>query len=119
VFLIYGIYARIILEFGTANLVVSQKLHGKILTTGHLFQILFLSQQKTSKSQFLNPQRRLYFQLIVIQALIKKILPINNWANNLIHLLERNHHVSKLHMGFPNDWESQKFWVSPNVYQSL
>ena len=74
---------------------------------------------KTGKSQFLNPQRRLYFQLIVIQALIKKILPINNWANNLIHLLERNHHVSISHMGFPNDWESQNFWTSPDVYRSL
>ena len=34
------------------DLVVYQKLHGKILTTGHLFRILFLSQQKQASHNF-------------------------------------------------------------------
>ena len=61
-------------------------------------------------NQFINPQRRLYLQIIVIESMLRIIIPDNCWASRLINLLDRNPSVSRPHMGFPENWDSEPFW---------
>lgn len=62
--------------------------------------------------QTLNPRRRLYLQLVVIEALMQVVCPESRWAERLIHLLDRYPQVSRPHMGFPPDWDKEAFWGS-------
>jgi abortive infection bacteriophage resistance protein len=66
---------------------------------------------KNSAPKFLNPQRRLYFQLIVIQCLMNRVSPSSQWAKNLEQLFDKNPKVSKVHMGIPTNWKEQEFWL--------
>lgn len=61
--------------------------------------------------QVLNPRRRLYLQLVVIESLLQVVCPESRWAERLLALLDRYSHISRPHMGFPPDWEQETFWV--------
>lgn len=60
--------------------------------------------------QTLNPQRRLYMQLVVIESLLRVVNPGSGWAEQLVRLLDRHPQLSRPHMGFPPDWEKEPFW---------
>ncbi len=60
--------------------------------------------------QVLNPRRRLYLQLVVIESLMQKVCPESRWAERLVQLLDRYPQVSRPHMGFPAAWEGELFW---------
>lgn len=61
-------------------------------------------------AQTLNPRRRLYLPLVVIEALMQVVCPESRWAERLLHLLDRYPQVSRPHMGFPPDWDKEAFW---------
>ena len=58
----------------------------------------------------LNPQRRLYLQLVVIETLMQQINPESHWAERLVRLLDANPQISRIHMGFPPFWEHEALW---------
>lgn len=60
--------------------------------------------------QMLDPRRRLYLQLVVIETLMQVVSPESRWAERLVHLLDRYPQVSQPHMGFPPDWDKENFW---------
>ena len=60
--------------------------------------------------QTLNPRRRLYLQLVVIETLMQVVCPESRWAERLVRLLDRYPKVSRPHMGFPLDWDKEAFW---------
>lgn len=68
------------------------------------------SQQ--NPQQRLNPRRRLYLQLVVIETLMRVVSPTSQWAERLVVLLEQCPQVSRPHMGFPADWEGELFWCA-------
>ena len=61
--------------------------------------------------QRLNPQSRLYMQVAVIESLLKKVNPGSSWAERLVRLLDQHPRVSRPHMGFPEGWEQELFWL--------
>lgn len=61
-------------------------------------------------NQKLNPRRRLYLQLVVIESLLQVVCQDNHCAERLIILLDRYPQVSLTHMGFPVNWKSEHFW---------
>ena len=61
-------------------------------------------------SQRLDPRRRLYFQLVVIESLMRVVSPNSQWAERLITLLDHYSQISYRHMGFPSDWDTEPFW---------
>ena len=60
--------------------------------------------------QSINPRRRLYFQLVIIETLLKKVSPTSQWADKLKTLLDKNPTLSQVHMGIPSDWKEEQFW---------
>lgn len=62
--------------------------------------------------QTLAPQRRLYMQLLVIESLMRVVCPESHWAVRLVKLLDRHPRCSRVHMGFPPEWETLPFWQS-------
>lgn len=62
--------------------------------------------------QTLQPRRRLYLQLVVIESLMKVACPESRWAERLVKLLDSHPQVSRPHMGFPANWEQEIFWAN-------
>jgi abortive infection bacteriophage resistance protein len=60
--------------------------------------------------QTLIPQRRLYMQLVVIESLLRVVNPGSRWGERLVRLLDHYPEISRPHMGFPTNWESEPFW---------
>lgn len=60
--------------------------------------------------QRLDPRRRLYLQLVVIETLMQVVSPTSQWAERLVALLEQYPQVSRPHMGFPEHWDNEPFW---------
>ena len=60
--------------------------------------------------QRVNTTSRLYYQLLVIEFLLRTINPGSSWHLRLRHLMNNYPHVSKAHMGMPVDWELDPFW---------
>lgn len=60
--------------------------------------------------QTLNPQRRLYLQLVVIESLLRVVSPDSRWAERLVRLLDRYPWISRPHMGFVPNWDREAFW---------
>ena len=60
--------------------------------------------------QRLDPRRRLYMQLVVMESLMQVVSPTSRWAERLVTLLDQYSHVSKPHMGFPKGWEHEALW---------
>ena len=58
----------------------------------------------------IDPFKRLYFLLVVIEILLKKINPGTTWRCRLAGLLHDHPKVSKAHMGMPETWENDPFW---------
>ena len=62
--------------------------------------------------QSINPRRRLYFQLVIIVTLLRKVSPTSQWAEKLKALLKQHPTVSRTHMGFPSGWKENPLWQS-------
>jgi abortive infection bacteriophage resistance protein len=60
--------------------------------------------------QTLQPRRRLYLQVVVIESLMRVVCPESCWAEHLLALLDSNPQVSRPHMGFPTHWAQEVFW---------
>jgi len=58
----------------------------------------------------IDPTRRLYFFLTLIEILLKKINPGTSWHERLLDLLESHPKISKAHMGMPENWADDPFW---------
>lgn len=71
---------------------------------------LSIPVESRTNTQFINPQRRLYLLIIVIESMLRIINPENCWASRLINLLDRYPSVSRPHMGFPENWDLDPFW---------
>lgn len=61
-------------------------------------------------AQTINPQRRLYMQLVVIETLMQIVNRESRWAERLVQLLDAHPQVSRAHMGFPPGWEQEAIW---------
>lgn len=61
-------------------------------------------------AQTVNSRRRIYLQLVVIEALMQTVCPESCWAQRLGALLDRYPQVSRPHMGFPPNWDKDVFW---------
>ena len=60
--------------------------------------------------QSINPRHRLYFQLVIIESMLKVVSPGSQWSKKLIDLLQKYPKVSRIHMGIPPDWQEELFW---------
>lgn len=57
----------------------------------------------------IDPTRRLYFFLAVVEILLKRINPGSTWHKRLFDLLQSHPKVSRAHMGMPEDWAEDAF----------
>lgn len=53
---------------------------------------------------------RLFYLLVVITYLLRKINPSSNWVKRLYGLLQDHPKVSKAHMGMPERWNLDPYW---------
>lgn len=60
--------------------------------------------------QRLDPRRRLYLQLVVIESLMQVVSPGSQWAERLVTLLDHYPQISRPHMGFPGHWDTEPYW---------
>lgn len=58
----------------------------------------------------IDPFKRLYFLLVVIEILLRRINPGTSWHARLAGLMHDHLRVSRAHMGMPDDWEDDPFW---------
>lgn len=58
----------------------------------------------------INPTRRLYYLLVVIETFLRKINPGSTWHIRLYDLLAAHPRVSRAHMGMPDNWAEDPFW---------
>lgn len=58
----------------------------------------------------IEPQRRFYMQLVVIETLMRAVCPESEWSQRVLLWLAQHPHISLRHMGFPDGWEQQAFW---------
>lgn len=65
---------------------------------------------ETNMNHAINPRRRLYLQVVVIESLMKVVCPESRWTNKLMDLFSQFPTVSRAHMGFPHDWADDSFW---------
>ncbi len=61
-------------------------------------------------NQTIDAQKRLYMHLVVIDCLIRVVCPESRWKARLLELIDRYPSVSRVHMGFPTDWQAEPFW---------
>ncbi|WP_257286251.1 Abi family protein, partial [Endozoicomonas sp. SESOKO1] len=71
----------------------------------------------SSPTQNINPRRRLYYQLVIIETLLSKVSPGSGWSVRLSELISRNPKASKVHMGFPEQWKKEPLWNRAGVNQ--
>ncbi|WP_252178868.1 Abi family protein [Endozoicomonas sp. 4G] len=69
----------------------------------------------SSPAQTINPRRRLYYQLVIIETLLSKVSPGSGWATRLNGLISRNPAISRVHMGFPDNWEEEPLWILAGI----
>ena len=93
-------------EFGNSPLIPRKPPKGWALTSDGI--PVGISQQL--ENSCINPQRRLYMQCVVIETLLKVVCPDSSWSLRLMQLLEEHPNVSRLNMGFPQNWDQQAFW---------
>ena len=58
----------------------------------------------------INPNKRLYLLLVVIEYLLQAVNPESEWHIRLHELIQAHPDVSKAHMGMPDDWDEDPFW---------
>lgn len=68
------------------------------------------SGSREHPGQRLDPRRRLYLQLVVIETLMQVVSPSSQWAERLVALLDQYPQISRPHMGFPRHWDTEPFW---------
>ncbi|MDG4868526.1 Abi family protein [Guyparkeria sp. 1SP6A2] len=68
------------------------------------------SGSETHPEQRIDPRRRLYLQIVVIETLMSVVSPGSGWVERLLRLLEHYPEFSRPHMGFPDDWLEDSFW---------
>lgn len=54
--------------------------------------------------------RRLYYLLVVVETLLRKINPGSSWHIRLKGLLDQYPKASRAHMGMPDNWTEDPFW---------
>lgn len=59
----------------------------------------------------IQPQRRFYMQWVVIESFMRVVSPNSEWSQRLLQLLDEYPQISRRHMGFPDGWEQQDFWL--------
>ena len=59
----------------------------------------------------IKPHRKLYFQIVVLWFFLKQTSPHSSWVNRLKELI-LEYGIDAREMGFPNDWQEDKFWKS-------
>lgn len=64
----------------------------------------------------IDPQRRLYLQIIVILGLLEKISPHSTWKTRLLELFHEFGEFPKQAMGFPDGWELESFWANSESF---
>jgi abortive infection bacteriophage resistance protein len=57
-----------------------------------------------------DPNKRLYLALAVIESLLRVVNPESTWHWRLKKLMDRYPAVSRAHMGMPNNWADDPFW---------
>jgi hypothetical protein len=62
------------------------------------------------KPSNIKPQRRLYYQLVVVITLLKAVSPKSVWKNKFLALMKEFPTVAYTGMGFPENWDSETFW---------
>jgi len=66
--------------------------------------------QKPLADPCIEPTRRLYYFLVVIETLLRIANPESTWRWRLKELMERHPGISRAHMGMPDDWMDDPFW---------
>ena len=66
--------------------------------------------QKPLADPRIDPTRRLYYFLVVIETLLRVANPESTWRWRLKELMERHPGISRAHMGMPEDWMEDPFW---------
>ncbi len=59
----------------------------------------------------IDPTRRLYYFLVIIAVLLRKINPGSTWCARLQELLALHPNISPTPMGMPEDWQTEPFWL--------
>ncbi|WP_263576948.1 Abi family protein [Acinetobacter pseudolwoffii] len=54
--------------------------------------------------------RKIYNSLVFLLYFMDKIAPQHTWRKRLVDLLLTHHNISKIAMGFPEDWQSHPIW---------
>ena len=60
--------------------------------------------------QIIDPGKRLYMLLVVIEFLLRRVNPESDWHRRLFALMQKHGKVSKAHMGMPDNWADDPFW---------
>jgi abortive infection bacteriophage resistance protein len=68
------------------------------------------------RGAYLRVTNTFYAQAVLIQRLLEIISPNSGWASRLLALFRRNAQVDITAMGFPRDWEKDRFW---NIAEEL
>jgi abortive infection bacteriophage resistance protein len=58
----------------------------------------------------LNPNTRIYAQLVTMRVLLKKISPTSSWHRDLAHLFADHPRVTPHRVGFKQDWPNRLVW---------
>lgn len=69
----------------------------------------------SSPGQNIDPRRRLYYQLVIIETLLSVVSPGSGWGKRLATLIATHPKLSLVHMGFPADWKNEPLWIRAGV----
>jgi hypothetical protein len=58
----------------------------------------------------LNPNTRIYAQLVTMRVLLKKVSPTSSWHRDLAHLFADHPRVTPHRVGFKQDWPNRLVW---------
>lgn len=70
----------------------------------------WISMPITVADPLVNPHKRLYLLLAILEYLLQAVNPTSTWHERLKDLMDRNPQISKAHMGMPDDWVDDPFW---------
>lgn len=70
----------------------------------------WIAEPVTLTDPGVNPNKRLYLALAIIETLLQSVNPESTWHWRLKDLMDRYPDVSRAHMGMPDDWDGDPFW---------
>lgn len=73
--------------------------------------ILWLKSSFSLKNPTIRYEKRIYSVIVALQVLLYKISPHSKWAQRFKQLLDKYPQVSKEHMGIPENWYKDIFWL--------